>query len=98
MCRNTGAPSSPLPFSQSASTTSNYAVDDSSWSPSSIGSILFGSPSRMNRPVPPGTPYRNQDPVYSTPCHRRVLCCHLRIVVLLQPLHKLSIMTSTDIL
>ncbi|GFY47185.1 hypothetical protein TNIN_299701 [Trichonephila inaurata madagascariensis] len=33
MYRNTGVPSSPLPFSQSASTTSNYVVDGSSWSP-----------------------------------------------------------------
>ncbi|GFY67193.1 hypothetical protein TNIN_418021 [Trichonephila inaurata madagascariensis] len=40
-------------------------LDGSSWSPSLIGSSLSGSP-RMNRPVPPGTPYRNQDLAYST--------------------------------
>ncbi|KAG8199629.1 hypothetical protein JTE90_009463 [Oedothorax gibbosus] len=58
--------SSPLPFSQSTPNRGNFTVD-SSWSPSVIGSSPPGSPSRMDRPitpafpVPPGTPYQNQD-------------------------------------
>ncbi|GFS81813.1 tensin-3 [Nephila pilipes] len=63
---------SPLPFSQSTPTKGSYAVDGSSWSPSVIGSSPPSSPSRMDRPVtpafpvPPGTPYQNQDPTCST--------------------------------
>ncbi|GFU60435.1 hypothetical protein TNCV_4433001 [Trichonephila clavipes] len=62
MYRNTGALSSPLPFSQSTSAKSNYARDGSS-SSSLFGSSLTTSSFRMNRPVPsvsplpPGIPY-----------------------------------------
>ncbi|GFX21883.1 hypothetical protein TNCV_2311611 [Trichonephila clavipes] len=57
MYRNTGAPSSPLPFSQSTSAKSNYARDCLSSSPSLLGSSLPNSSSKMNRPVPLGIPY-----------------------------------------
>ncbi|GFW89413.1 tensin-1 [Trichonephila clavipes] len=70
--RNIGAPSSPLPFSQSTSAKSNYARDESSSSPSFIGSSPPSSPSSMDIPVPPtfsvspGTPYRKQVSTCST--------------------------------
>ncbi|XP_054722320.1 tensin-1-like, partial [Uloborus diversus] len=58
--------SSPLPYMQSTP-KSNYIGDSASWSPSVVGSSPPSSPSRMDRPVtpafpvPPGTPYQNQD-------------------------------------
>ncbi|GFY66690.1 hypothetical protein TNIN_489051 [Trichonephila inaurata madagascariensis] len=55
MYRNTGALSSPLPFSQSNSAKSNYAKDGPSSSSSLFGSSPPTSSSRMNRPVPPAT-------------------------------------------
>ncbi|GBL99826.1 Tensin-1 [Araneus ventricosus] len=62
---------SPLPY-QSTPNKGSYTIDGSSWSPSVIGSSPPSSPSRMDRPVtpafpvPPGTPYQNQDPTCST--------------------------------
>ncbi|GFT30998.1 hypothetical protein TNCV_1683621 [Trichonephila clavipes] len=72
MYRNTGALSTPLPFSQSTSAKSNYARDGPSSSSSLFGSSSPSSSSRMNRPVPPASPlplripYQNQDPAYAT--------------------------------
>ncbi|XP_035216145.1 tensin-like isoform X2 [Stegodyphus dumicola] len=61
------ARSSPLLYSQSTPNKTTYVSDVASWSPSVIGSSPPSSPSRMDRPVtpafpvPPGTPYQNQD-------------------------------------
>ncbi|XP_071033232.1 tensin-2 isoform X32 [Parasteatoda tepidariorum] len=62
---------SPLPFSQSTPNKGHYLTENSSWSPSVIGSSPPSSPSKMDRPitpafpVPPATPYQNQDPTCS---------------------------------
>ncbi|KFM74955.1 Tensin-1, partial [Stegodyphus mimosarum] len=61
------ARNSPLLYSQSTPNKATYVSDVASWSPSVIGSSPPSSPSRMDRPVtpafpvPPGTPYQNQD-------------------------------------
>ncbi|GFR22236.1 uncharacterized protein TNCT_382921 [Trichonephila clavata] len=74
--RNTGAPSLPVPFSQSASTKNNYSRGGSS---SYVGSIPNSSSSGINRtvpptsPIPPGTPYQYTDPAYSTSSARNPL-------------------------
>ncbi|GFW40883.1 hypothetical protein TNCV_4369311 [Trichonephila clavipes] len=50
----------------STSTTSNYATVGSFSLPSFISPSLSSSSSRMNRPVPPGTPYQYTNPANST--------------------------------
>ncbi|GFY53084.1 hypothetical protein TNIN_33781 [Trichonephila inaurata madagascariensis] len=72
MYRNTGAPSSPLPFSQSASAKSSYARDGPSSLSSLFDSSSPSSSSSMNILVssvsllPSGTPYQNLDTAYAT--------------------------------
>ncbi|GFQ87254.1 uncharacterized protein TNCT_599831 [Trichonephila clavata] len=64
--RNSGAASSPIPFSQSPSIKSNYSRGGSL---SYVGSIPTICSSGINRTVTPaslGTPYRYTDPAYST--------------------------------